>query len=51
MPVYKQSPGEFAADIMVMLGLGVNAVGGCCGTTPDFIREIHAHMLRNGAGQ
>ncbi len=51
MPVYRQSPGEFAADIMVMLGLGINAVGGCCGTTPDFIREIHAHMLRSGAGQ
>jgi 5-methyltetrahydrofolate--homocysteine methyltransferase len=35
--VYRQDPGEFADDLMRMVGSGANAVGGCCGTTPEFI--------------
>jgi methionine synthase I (cobalamin-dependent) len=38
--VYEQRPEEFAQDAIAMLDKGVNAVGGCCGTTPDFIREV-----------
>jgi 5-methyltetrahydrofolate--homocysteine methyltransferase len=51
VPVYAQSPGEFAADIMVMLGQGISAVGGCCGTTPDFIRAVRSLRLRAGSGR
>ena len=40
IPVYDQTPGEYANDMIQLLDLGINAVGGCCGTTPDFIREI-----------
>ncbi len=36
--VYRQKPEEFAADLARMLDAGANAVGGCCGTNPDFIR-------------
>ena len=38
--VYKLSSQDFAAYIEKMLKMGVRLVGGCCGTTPDFIKEI-----------
>ncbi|MBN2184824.1 MAG: homocysteine S-methyltransferase family protein [Candidatus Krumholzibacteriota bacterium] len=38
--VYRQSPEEFARDIEKLLEAGIDAVGGCCGTTPDFTREL-----------
>lgn len=38
---YDQSPKEMAAQVCEMASRGlVNIVGGCCGTTPDHIREI-----------
>jgi methionine synthase I (cobalamin-dependent) len=39
--IYRQRPEEFAADIERMVEAGANAVGGCCGTTPAFIRAVH----------
>ena len=40
---YDQTPKEMAAQIEEYLKEGlVNMVGGCCGTTPDHIREIAA---------
>lgn len=40
VPVYDQAPQEFAEHALDMLSAGINAVGGCCGTTPDFIRCV-----------
>ena len=38
---YDQTPEEMAAQVREMASRGlVNIVGGCCGTTPDHIREI-----------
>ncbi len=37
---YDISPEGFAAEIGKILKQSVQAVGGCCGTTPAFIREI-----------
>lgn len=38
---YDQSPEEMAAQVRKMAEKGlVNIVGGCCGTTPEHIREI-----------
>ena len=38
---YDQSPLEMAKQVREMAACGlVNIVGGCCGTTPDHIREI-----------
>ena len=38
---YDQSPKEMAGEIKKYLDQGlVNIVGGCCGTTPDHIREM-----------
>jgi 5-methyltetrahydrofolate--homocysteine methyltransferase len=44
VPVYDQSPADFARDALALFAAGINAVGGCCGTTPEFIREIRAVM-------
>jgi methionine synthase I (cobalamin-dependent) len=38
--VYRTTPEEFAAHIPALLEAGASFIGGCCGTTPDFIRVI-----------
>jgi methionine synthase I (cobalamin-dependent) len=38
--VYRTTPEEFAAQVPALLDAGANFVGGCCGTTPDYIRAI-----------
>ena len=38
--VYQQTPENFAEKIPDLLAAGANAVGGCCGTTPEFIRKM-----------
>jgi 5-methyltetrahydrofolate--homocysteine methyltransferase len=43
--VYKQSPDEFAEDILRIVEAGANVVGGCCGTTPRFIQESRQRLL------
>jgi len=43
--VYRQKPEEFALDMMEIVRIGANAVGGCCGTSPDFIRALHEHLV------
>lgn len=45
-PTYAQRPEEFAKDVTAMLDFGIEAVGGCCGTTPDFIRRA-SEMMSN----
>jgi 5-methyltetrahydrofolate--homocysteine methyltransferase len=44
IPVYEQSPEDFAGDASRLFEMGINAVGGCCGTTPEFIRETAKRM-------
>lgn len=48
MPVYRQRPEEFAQDIERIVRAGANAVGGCCGTTPAFIRAVHDRLIHDG---
>ncbi len=38
--VYDVTPDEFARDTAELVREGVRAVGGCCGTTPDYIRAL-----------
>jgi 5-methyltetrahydrofolate--homocysteine methyltransferase len=40
MVVYKESPEVFAGKVPQLIQAGANIVGGCCGTSPDFIRAI-----------
>ncbi len=37
---YDMTPEAFAADVAEMVRAGVACVGGCCGTTPDFIKAL-----------
>ena len=41
---YPEDEGFFADNIRKMKALGVEIVGGCCGTTPAYIREIKATL-------
>ncbi len=38
--VYAQTPEKFAAVVPALIQAGANFIGGCCGTTPEFIRMI-----------
>ncbi|MFA6473233.1 MAG: homocysteine S-methyltransferase family protein [Candidatus Latescibacterota bacterium] len=38
--VYRQSPSQMASRISDLLGAGAGIVGGCCGTTPEHIKQI-----------
>jgi 5-methyltetrahydrofolate--homocysteine methyltransferase len=45
--VYRQSAEDFAADAAATVAAGATMVGGCCGTTPEFVREMRA-VLKTG---
>jgi 5-methyltetrahydrofolate--homocysteine methyltransferase len=38
--VYRITPGSFASQALALRDAGVHFLGGCCGTTPDFIRAL-----------
>lgn len=38
--VYDVWPEEFAEDMSVLIKKGVRMAGGCCGTTPEYIKEL-----------
>jgi len=40
-PVYATTAVEFAGQVPAVLDAGANFIGGCCGTSPDFICELH----------
>jgi len=42
--VYKMSPQEFAQKARQLVAAGANIVGGCCGTTPEFIVALCASL-------
>jgi 5-methyltetrahydrofolate--homocysteine methyltransferase len=42
---YPQDPENFGEDMKKIVKAGANFVGGCCGTTPEFIREIHKKLF------
>lgn len=38
---YNMETEEFAEEMEVLVNAGATILGGCCGTTPEFIRQIH----------
>lgn len=42
--VYSQSPEEFAEKAMRLLDAGANFIGGCCGTSPEFIAAVRTKL-------
>ncbi len=42
--VYRQSPEDFASHVPGLIDAGAHFVGGCCGTSPEFIKAIAAAL-------
>ena len=49
--VYRQSPGEMAAELPSLLAAGPRIVGGCCGSTPAHIRRFREILDASTAGR
>jgi 5-methyltetrahydrofolate--homocysteine methyltransferase len=47
--LYRTGPEQFAAHIPALVREGANFVGGCCGTSPEFIRAA-AGVLASACG-
>ncbi len=47
---YQMSPQAFAAHMERLVAAGAGIVGGCCGTTPDFIREMRKRLKPDKTG-
>lgn len=45
--IYIDNPNYYAAGMKQMLGKGVNLIGGCCGTTPEYIRALSKVLEQN----
>jgi 5-methyltetrahydrofolate--homocysteine methyltransferase len=45
--VYDQTPEAFASDALRLFAAGASFVGGCCGTTPEHIRQLSLRMGGN----
>ena len=43
---YEQTPYEFAADARKIRLAGADMIGGCCGTTPEFIQAVKADLSK-----
>ena len=43
--VYRQSPEVFAANALELVAAGANYVGGCCGTSPEFIVALRKALV------
>jgi 5-methyltetrahydrofolate--homocysteine methyltransferase len=46
MTYYEQTPAEFAADAKKIQEAGADMFGGCCGTTPEFIRAVKEELAK-----
>jgi len=44
--VYRQTPAEFADFVPALVEAGASFIGGCCGTTPEFIRAVTERLRR-----
>jgi len=42
--VYRTTPGEFARHVPALRDAGADFIGGCCGTSPEFVRAIAAAL-------
>ncbi|MFA5335738.1 MAG: homocysteine S-methyltransferase family protein [Candidatus Omnitrophota bacterium] len=41
---FPETPKAFAKYAVTFAGLGVNVIGGCCGTTPEHIKEVRSAL-------
>ena len=43
---YEQTPAEFAIDAVKIKKAGADMIGGCCGTTPEFIKAVKEELSK-----
>lgn len=43
---YAMTAAEFATHIPALIAAGANFIGGCCGTSPEFIRQISSSLRK-----
>jgi len=43
---FPESPSDMAGRVKEIIEAGANIIGGCCGTTPDHISEVH-HVVKS----
>ena len=43
--IYETTPEQFAGQAIELIEAGVSFIGGCCGTTPQFIRELNKVLV------
>jgi methionine synthase I (cobalamin-dependent) len=46
--IYNITPAQFATYARKVRDAGANFIGGCCGTSPDFIRELKISLGKKG---
>ncbi len=44
--IYKTTADEFASFAQPLMDSGADFIGGCCGTSPDFIKALKQHITR-----
>ena len=44
--VYRTEADEFARHVPDLIAAGADFIGGCCGTTPEFIRAVAAALQK-----
>jgi len=45
--IYRQTPEKFAESAKELLAAGANFIGGCCGTTPEYIQALRECVLKH----
>jgi 5-methyltetrahydrofolate--homocysteine methyltransferase len=48
--VFPESPVQMASFVTTLIEAGANIIGGCCGTTPEHIRQIAEMVRKRNAG-
>jgi methionine synthase I (cobalamin-dependent) len=46
---YRETAGQFAAFVPALVEAGAGMIGGCCGTTPEFIAAVRKELARMAA--
>ena len=50
-PQYHVKPDEFAAFVPELIAAGANFIGGCCGTSPEFVAAMARRRESDASGQ
>ena len=47
--VYRDNVAYFCENMVEIASMGVNILGGCCGTTPQYIKELQKQLQQHGS--